>query len=140
MQQIIYGGFWLRLLANLIDTIWVIAVIAIVLYLIYGSQYLTSSKVAFSSISILMNYLFPIAAVILFWRYRAATPGKMILSLQIVDAKTFGTPTLQQFIIRYLGYFISTIPLCLGFLWIAFDKRKQGWHDKLAGTVVIRKN
>ncbi len=39
---------------------------------------------------------------------------------------------------RYLGYFASTIPLCLGFLWIAFDKRKQGWHDKLAGTVVIR--
>jgi len=39
---------------------------------------------------------------------------------------------------RYFAYFISTIPLCLGFLWITFDRKKQGWHDKLAGTVVVR--
>jgi uncharacterized RDD family membrane protein YckC len=39
---------------------------------------------------------------------------------------------------RYLGYFVSTIPFGLGLFWIGWDKRKQGWHDKLAGTVVIR--
>ena len=39
---------------------------------------------------------------------------------------------------RYLAYFVSTIPLALGLIWVAFDKRKQEWHDKLAGTVVIR--
>jgi len=39
---------------------------------------------------------------------------------------------------RYFGYFLASIPLGLGLLWVAFDKRKQGWHDKLAGTVVIR--
>jgi uncharacterized RDD family membrane protein YckC len=39
---------------------------------------------------------------------------------------------------RYFAYFVSTIPFCLGFLWVAFDKRKQGWHDKLAHTVVVR--
>ncbi|RYY81863.1 MAG: RDD family protein, partial [Comamonadaceae bacterium] len=37
-----------------------------------------------------------------------------------------------------LAYFVSAIPLCIGFLWVAWDPRKQGWHDKLAGTVVVR--
>ena len=46
--------------------------------------------------------------------------------------------TLTQLVIRYLGYFVSTIPLGLGLLWVGFDRRKQGWHDKMANTVVVR--
>ncbi len=45
----------------------------------------------------------------------------------------------QQLIGRYLGYYVSIFALGVGFLWVAFDPRKQGWHDKMAGTVVIRK-
>ena len=41
--------------------------------------------------------------------------------------------------IRYLGYYVSAIPFGLGLLWVAFDPRKQGWHDKMAGTVVVRR-
>jgi len=78
------------------------------------------------------------AIVILFWIYKSATPGKMILKMKIVDARTFGHPSKAQLIIRYLGYFVSLIPLCLGFIWIYYDKRGQGFHDKLAGTVVIK--
>ena len=44
-----------------------------------------------------------------------------------------------QLIGRYFAYIVSMLPLCFGFFWVAFDKRKQGWHDKLAGTVVIKK-
>jgi uncharacterized RDD family membrane protein YckC len=62
----------------------------------------------------------------------------MVVSAKIVDAKTGGKPTTQQLVVRYLGYFVSTIPLGLGLLWVAFDPRKQGWHDKMAGTVVVR--
>jgi len=47
-------------------------------------------------------------------------------------------PSLGQAIGRYLAYFVSALVLGLGFIWIAFDTRKQGWHDKLAGTVVVR--
>ena len=47
-------------------------------------------------------------------------------------------PSTGQLIGRYFGYYVSTIPLFLGFVWVAFDPRKQGWHDKLAGTVVVR--
>jgi len=62
----------------------------------------------------------------------------MIFKATIVDAKTGGKPTLKQWIIRYLGYFVSLIPFGLGYFWVAFDKKKQGFHDKLAKTVVIQ--
>jgi uncharacterized RDD family membrane protein YckC len=75
---------------------------------------------------------------VLFWIYRQATPGKMAISARIVDAKTGQAPSTRQLVIRYLGYFVSTIPFGLGLMWVGFDPRKQGWHDKLAGTVVVR--
>jgi hypothetical protein len=71
------------------------------------------------------------------WHYWAATPGKMLFRLKIVDAKTEQPISDMQSILRLFGYVISTIPLGLGFFWISFDKRRQGWHDKFAGTVVI---
>lgn len=77
--------------------------------------------------------------LIAFWRVRSATPGKMILSMKIVDAETLGKLSKKQEVIRFLAYTVSFLPCCLGFIWIAFDKKKQGFHDKLAGTVVIKK-
>ena len=77
-------------------------------------------------------------AIIAFWLLKQATPGKIAISAKIVDAKTGGEPSIGQYIIRYIAYFLSTIPLCLGFIWVAFDSKKQGWHDKIAGTVVVR--
>ena len=89
------------------------------------------------------DYIFQVVVffivVLLFWVYKSATPGKMLLSMRIVDAETFEAPSHKQYILRFFGYFLSVIPLSLGFFWIALDKRKQGWHDKLAGTVVIKK-
>ena len=90
------------------------------------------------SFDFIINYVFPTIAVILLWKYYQATPGKMIFKATIVDARTGGKPSLRQLIIRYLGYIISTIPLCLGIFWVAFDKKKQGFHDKLANTVVVQ--
>jgi uncharacterized RDD family membrane protein YckC len=75
--------------------------------------------------------------VVLFWRFRKATPGKMAVRAKIVNAGTLGAASTGQLIGRAAGYILSAMPFCLGFLWIAFDRRKQGWHDKLAGTVVV---
>ena len=83
--------------------------------------------------------LVPALFVILFWVYKGATPGKMAISAKVVDAVTGGPPSTPRYIARYVGYLLSILPLGLGFIWIAFDKRKQGWHDKLSGTVVVRK-
>jgi len=57
--------------------------------------------------------------------------------MKIVDAKTGLRPTLLQFIIRYIGYIPSALIFLLGLIWVVWDKKKQAWHDKMAGTVVI---
>jgi uncharacterized RDD family membrane protein YckC len=89
-------------------------------------------------VSILVTWILPVVAIIWFWVAKQATPGKMFLSLRVVDAKTGGNLTVWQSIARYLGYFVAGIPLFLGILWVGFDSKKQGWHDKIAGTVVVR--
>ena len=62
----------------------------------------------------------------------------MAVSAKIVDAKTGGKPSTKQCVVRYFAYILSFIPFGLGFLWVAFDSKKQSWHDKLAGTVVVK--
>ncbi len=133
-----YAGFWIRTLAAIIDTIIILVIITPVLMAIYGSTYWVSESFIQGTWDVLLNYVFPAIAVIVFWVYKSATPGKMILKLIIVDAKTGNKPSTGQFIGRYFAYYVSTIPLLLGLIWVGIDKRKQGWHDKLAGTVVIR--
>jgi hypothetical protein len=66
------------------------------------------------------------------------TPGKMLLRLRVVDAHTGQAISTPKAIGRYLGYYVSVLPLMLGIIWVGIDKKKQGFHDKLAGTVVIR--
>ena len=133
-----YVGFWKRLLAFLIDSVIVGVAVIIIALAVYGRQYVHLSQGGQTQLfDILVQAVLPAVAAILFWRYRGATPGKMLFSAKIVDAETLGPPSTGKLIGRYFAYIVSTIPLFLGFLWIAFDKRKQGWHDKLAGTVVI---
>jgi uncharacterized RDD family membrane protein YckC len=64
------------------------------------------------------------------------TPGKMLMRLRVVQA-TGGPMTFGLAFLRWVGYLISTLAAYLGFIWIAFDRRKQGWHDKIAGTLVV---
>lgn len=133
-----YAGFWIRTGAALIDTIILMIIIAPVLTAIYGTEYWLGQSTSQGPADFLINYVFPAIAVIVFWVYKSATPGKMVLNLTIVDANTGGKPSTGQFIGRYAGYYVALLPLFLGIIWVGIDKRKQGWHDKLAGTVVIR--
>ncbi len=73
-----------------------------------------------------------------FWVKKQATPGKMLLSLKVVDSKTLGKPTKLQFITRLFAYPVSFIPLGLGMFYIAFNKNKRALHDLIAGTAVIK--
>jgi uncharacterized RDD family membrane protein YckC len=132
-----YIGFWLRVGASLIDTILMMMVIMPVALAVVGREYFDPMR-AVDGFKILLEWIFPAVAVIVFWVYRSATPGKMAINAVIVDAKTLGKPNTGQLIGRYLGYFVSTLPMGLGLFWVGWDARKQGWHDKLAGTVVIR--
>ncbi len=138
MNEQEYAGFWIRTLAAIIDTILMLIIIVPILIAIYGADYWVSESFVAGFWEFLFQYILPAIAVVIFWIYKSATPGKMVTRLTIADAKTGGKPSTGQFIGRYLGYYVSTIPLCLGIIWVGIDKRKQGWHDKLAGTVVIR--
>lgn len=71
------------------------------------------------------------------WKLRGATVGGIVCGLQVVRADGRGMDW-ATVIVRALACFLSLAPLGLGFLWAAFDSDKQTWHDKIAGTVVIR--
>lgn len=137
-EPVEYGGFWIRVGAALIDSLLILLVIGPLLTLIYGQKYWLGAVGSTGYWDILFNYVLPAAAIVAFWIYKSATPGKMALGLVIVDADTGQKPSTAQCIGRYLAYYVATLPLLLGIIWVGIDKRKQGWHDKLARTVVIR--
>ena len=137
-EELEYVGFWPRVGAALIDTVLLLVICVPLVTLVYGRAYWTSDAFLQGPVDFLINWLLPAIAVIVFWTYRQATPGKIAIAARIVDAETGGKPSTRQLVIRYLGYYVSTLPLMAGIVWVAFDPRKQGWHDKLAGTVVVR--
>lgn len=79
-----------------------------------------------------------IAYFVGFWTWRGQTPGMMLFGLRVARETDGANPGLARSILRYVGYVLSWITLLIGFIWVAFDSRKQGWHDKIAGTVVVR--
>ena len=134
-----YVGFWARVGAAIIDTILMMVIVAPLLTHYYGASYWMGERgLIAGTADLMLNWILPAIAVILFWMYRQATPGKMAIRAKIVDAKTLGKPSNGQLLVRYLGYYVSTIPLGLGLIWVGIDAKKQGWHDKMAGTLVIR--
>jgi uncharacterized RDD family membrane protein YckC len=134
-----YAGFWVRVGAALIDTVLICIVLWPILTAVYGSDYWSGERLVQGPLDFLLSWVAPAVAVVLFWIARQATPGKMAIGARIVDAETGGRASTKQLVLRYLGYYLATIPLGIGLLWVAFDPRKQGWHDKLARTVVVRK-
>jgi len=144
-----YGGFWRRWVALLIDKF--------ILYIIYSILIMLELRIfppspysrhpdiqAGIGSNMTGRYLFThffismIISMAYFTYFHGAigqTPGKILLKLKVVGATgkklTYGIAFL-----RWTGSIISSLALFLGFLWVAFDSRKQGWHDKIAGTVV----
>ncbi len=137
-DELEYVGFWPRVGATIIDTLLLGVIIWPILTAFYGESYWSSEQFVQGPMDFLLSWVFPAVAVIVFWVLKQATPGKMAVSAKIVDAKTGAAPTTGQCIGRYFSYFLAGLPLGLGIIWVAFDARKQGWHDKLAGTVVVR--
>jgi uncharacterized RDD family membrane protein YckC len=136
-----YAGFWLRLGASLIDVIVLLAVIAPIEIFFYGREY---PALALAGETLAVDFwtqlVLPLLAMIVLWRYRSATPGLILLSARIVDATTLAPAKVGRLTLRAVVLLVMwLIPILLvGVIWIAFDKRKQGWHDKAARTVVVR--
>lgn len=145
-----YAGFWWRFLASLLDSL-IVGVLSFALgvlllrsdadgdVVLFNFGYNPTTGRLAAGVHGAVVFL-GVAYVLAFWIARQATPGKLAVRTRIVDARTGGKPSVGQFVLRYLGYFLSALPLSLGFLSVAFDRRKQGWHDKIAGTVVVRRS
>ncbi|WP_130804707.1 RDD family protein [Acinetobacter ihumii] len=139
-----YAGFWVRFGASIIDTLIMMLAIIPSAWIFYQGNYDLVFSTGLSDqqpalwFDILVNYIFPFLYTILFWLFLAGTPGKRLMRLKVLDEKTGNKLTVGQSIIRYIGYIPSTLVFLLGFIWIAFDSKKQGWHDKMAKTVVVK--
>jgi len=113
------AGFWIRMMALLID--------ALLVGFLMG----------------MLHHFFNMELVVLavygaiMWKLRGSTIGGIVFDLQVV--RLDGRPIdWETAIVRALGCFLSLVVAGLGFFWIAFDPGRQAWHDKIAGTAVVR--
>ena len=135
-----YAGFWRRLGAFFIDMV-LISLLLSLLASIFGkvslsSSYDISQLIELQRMQYFINPFLFILTVYLWVKFRG-TPGKLLLGCRLVDANSGSALRVGQAVLRNIAYLASMLPLCLGFLWIVWDKRKQGFHDKIAKTVVV---
>lgn len=136
-QEVVFAGFWVRVLATLIDGVLLLAIMVPIMMVFVDFDTLEAGESAGFGWDILSNVVMG-AVYVLFWHYKQATPGKMALRLRIVDADSLQPVSVGRLALRYVGYFPAYMLFAIGVIWTAFDGRKQGWHDKMANTVVVR--
>jgi uncharacterized RDD family membrane protein YckC len=136
LDEVVYAGFWARFFASALDSIIQLLLIIPLLFMLYGRAVFATPGFDMGLAGTFIQLL-PMVWVILFWRFKSATPGKIMMGMSIVDATTGNTPGILKLILRYFGYIVSVLPCLLGFFWIGWHKRKQGFHDMIANTVVV---
>lgn len=146
-----FGGFWRRLMAYIIDRI-ILYLISLILFLIgfiasiLGGISLENILLSgdlprgarlFTAVYIVTTFLTGMIYSIWFHGTVGQTPGKMLFGLRVIQISGEKMNIGIAFL-RWVGCLVSGLVFLLGFIWIAFDRRKQGWHDKIAATLVIR--
>jgi uncharacterized RDD family membrane protein YckC len=125
------AGFWVRFFAILIDSIGVGIVSNII------SSVMSSGPTSGTGTGI--NTLLSVLYFCYFW---SAQGGGQTLGMRVLNIKVIRTDgsslTILQAFIRYVGLIVSVACFFIGVIWAAFDANKQGWHDKIAGTYVVR--
>ena len=129
------AGFWQRFVAFFIDGI-ILSIIFVIILVTIAFQGLETTVSFFTYFEGLVGAI-PTAYFVGFWAWRGQTPGKMLLGIKIVTGDG-GSINLGRAILHYFGYFVSAIILFFGFFMITWDSKKQGLHDKIAGTYVIK--
>ena len=147
--QVTYGGFWIRLVAYIIDAV-IIFIPTFVIGLVIGliaaasagaaNNSSNANAIAGSGASVLVDliaFVITVGYFVYFWG-KGQTIGMRVFHLRVADAVTGQPIGYGRAALRYLGYIISAIVCYIGLIWAAFDGRKQGWHDKIANTVVLQ--
>lgn len=120
-----YAGFWRRAAAAVLDLMLFSAFIA----LLQLPGYTMLGQVVQFSVGLLL--------CVFLWMQFQGTPGKLLMGCCVVQAGSHKPLGLKQSLLRYLGYYVSQLVLFLGFFWVLWDRKKQGFHDKMANSVVL---
>jgi uncharacterized RDD family membrane protein YckC len=137
---LVYAGFWVRVLAFIIDAI-ALGILTSALAPIFGVGIIfdpSASRFEFDYANSGLNTLLGLVYFIGFWAWRGQTVGMMPFNMRVVSADTGEKIDVVRGLLRYVGLIISFVVILIGVIWVAFDTRKQGWHDKIARTLVVR--
>jgi uncharacterized RDD family membrane protein YckC len=124
------AGFWIRVVAFVIDGIILGILTGILNSILFAGDSVRGNG---------LNTLVGLAYSMYFWSSygHGQTVGNRIMKLRVV--KTDGSElTLTDSFLRYVGLILSFVCLAIGVIWVAFDANKQGWHDKIANTYVVK--
>ena len=121
-----YAGFWVRLGAGVVDLL-ILGIIVGIIGCFFPAPIIWAPSGLVLSVAYWLG----------FWAWRGQTPGKMAAGIKVI--RTDSSPVKWPCVLyRFLGYIVSVVPLFIGFIWVAFDGRKQGIHDKIADTYVVK--
>ncbi len=131
------AGFWIRVVATMLDGL-LVFVLQFVLGFLLASAGIAAGIGDVSGLVMLFGYLLSFAYYIVFTGYCGQTPGKMALRIKVIRTDGaqigYGRAAFRETVAK----FISGIILCIGYLMVAFDGQKQGLHDRMADTYVIK--
>jgi uncharacterized RDD family membrane protein YckC len=143
---LVYAGFWIRFGAWFIDAVILTAVLFILGHFASIGYHIDSTVRTIDGVNqnttgVTVDGPWPflitgVYYVLLWWTY-GGTVGQLLLRLRVVRVVDGNRPTIGRLVLRYIGFIIASLPFGLGLAWAAWDPRKQGWHDKIADTLVV---
>jgi uncharacterized RDD family membrane protein YckC len=149
-RQVGYGGFWIRFVAYLIDYFivatpsWILlsfssAITGVDLFRPnnFSATDLSRGALLVILVTQLIVLIWDVGYFVYFWS-NGGTLGMRLFKLRVVDAVTNRPIGIWRAFVRYVGFVIAFIPCSIGLIWAAFDGYKQGWHDKIANTIVLQ--
>ncbi|OQY93151.1 MAG: hypothetical protein B6D39_03405 [Anaerolineae bacterium UTCFX2] len=150
-----YAGFATRLIAFIIDSLTISATLLFLTWFVNSTLLVLQTRniiahfsrwiphinsiIAFLTspvMSGIYTFLIIISYNVFFWSIAGQTIGKAVMGIKIIPV-IGGKMTFKRALTRYVGYYISGLPLGLGFLWILVNDRRSAWHDRIAGTCVV---
>lgn len=140
-EGVAYAGFWVRFIAWIVDGIAIGILAGAISPLLGLSPFVTvtDTTIAPDYGSGAVSGLVGLVYFVGLWSWKGQTIGMMPFGLSVAREEDGGSLDVVRAFLRYVGLIISFAVLLLGVIWVAFDANKQGWHDKIAKTVVVRR-
>jgi uncharacterized RDD family membrane protein YckC len=157
--RVVFGGLLIRFVAYLIDS-FIIGFPMGILFFVLAAAGVLGSPVSpndlpapppggsvsgayhLSPVAIFSFFLFVLVVAAgyyaYFWGTNGSTLGMSLFKLRVVDANSGQPIGIVRAIVRYVGFIVAAFPCWIGLIWAGFDPRAQGWHDKIASTVVVQ--